>query len=144
MLPIDGDPTARPRGATFGAFVTAIGLAIIAVGVTAVVRAQMTRHMPLMRPAVVIAASGQFVLLLGLIALAVQGGRAAKNRQGAPAGSLQTALGPMRYALAVQHGPDAAAAGWSPGAGPRADQAGQIAQLKTQLVCLAEQLDQLR
>jgi hypothetical protein len=94
-----------------------------------------------MRPGVLIAAGGQLVLLVGLVALAIQSSRAEKSRRAAGDQSLQTVLSPIGYAVAVQHAPVGSAV-WQP-ASAHSGQSGQIAQLKAQLACLSQQLDQL-
>jgi len=132
----------------FGALMATVGLAITAVGASAVLRAYVVQQPEMLRPGVTIAAAGQFVLLLGIVALAVRSAQNGRSRQGGEIEQLQSEVSRMSHALA-------AAAPWQPfgsafpvpvfvpattsGGG----NAGQIAQLKAQLACLSQQLDHL-
>jgi hypothetical protein len=141
-----GEQNARTRGSVFGSLAATVGLAIIAVGGMAVLRAATGQQPTLMRPGVVIAAVGQFVLLLGIVAMAARNRRAANAPDG----------GGLHYARAVAAQPVVASplpylpvnAGYAWPTPPHAaagqgSQSGQIAQLKAQLACLSQQLDHL-
>lgn len=138
----------QPRGGLFGALTTTIGLAIIAVGGMAVLRAYAAQHTALMRPGVMIAAIGQFILLLGIVALTVQSRRQANARTGSALGLVHAEAIAMLPAVAgtVPCMPLGTPYAWqagTPSIGGQGNQSGQIAQLKAQLACLSQQLDHL-
>ncbi len=142
------EPPLQTRGGFAGAITATIGLAIVAVGATAVLRAQVAGQTDLIRPGVTIAAAGQFVLLFGIVALTLRSRRLRIARQSAAFGVAHAApvvahpfvAGTVPYmTLGSTFGwPTAAPAPSSP-----SHQSGQIAQLKAQLACLSQQLDHL-
>jgi hypothetical protein len=101
-----------------------------------------------MRPGVMIAAAGQFVLLLGIVALTLQSRRSASGQTGVGSGLAHGSAVAAQPVVAgtVPYLPLGASHPWSTatsaGAG-HGHQSGQIAQLKAQLACLAQQLDHL-
>jgi hypothetical protein len=138
----------QSRSGFAGPLTTTIGLAIVAVGATAVLRAQLAAQPALIRPGVVIAAVGQFVLLLGIVALTIRNRRLKLARQSAAFSDAHVDPLVARSLVAgtipnMTVGPNF---GWPTSihaAGGHGNQSGQIAQLKAQLACLSQQLDHL-
>jgi len=154
MPPVTVMETPRPReivthGATgmLGAMTTVIGLAIVAVGAMAVVRGHWGDHPLLYRPGLMVAAVGQVILLGGIVMLAGQGSRATTVRTTWEADIIESQLDRLRGAVAATAGGAAysPASAWpaQPSATGHPNVSGQIAQLKAQLACLAQQLDHL-
>ena len=143
---IDPDRYREPAGAQpahesmFGAFTTVVGLAVVAVGITAVLRAQLGRQSDLFRPGMVVAAAGQFVLLVGIMALAAQSLRRSRTRR---AGSLEALTPELAHVMAPAMATSSSFPASWPAAAPSSNGSGQIAQLKAQLDCLSQQLDHL-
>jgi F0F1-type ATP synthase membrane subunit c/vacuolar-type H+-ATPase subunit K len=106
-----------------GAFFATVGLAIVAVGATAIARAHFLHQPSFFRPGVTIAAIGQGVLLFGLIIVALRNGRSSMVNSYAGGGD----AGVVQRAVPVL----------------AASNAEQIRQLKAQLACLSQQLDDL-
>lgn len=134
------DQTTQARGGLFGSLATTVGLAIIAVGAMAVLRSLTAQQPSLMRPGVMIAAAGQFVLLLGIVALAVHGRRSAIVRKVAGFGRSDAVAAQPVVAGTLPYLP--IGAGYALPPSP-SNHSGQIAQLKAQLACLSQQLDHL-
>ncbi len=133
---------------SFGAITTTIGLSIVAVGGTTAVRAQLAHDSVLLRHGIMIAAAGQFVLLLGIVAMAARRARTERVSKSGDLNSVHSELVQLRQAMAMGL-PQAqfpAAYTWQasiPISVSKPNQSGQIAQLKTQLASLSQQLDQL-
>ena len=128
---------ARSGTSLFGAFATAVGLAVIAVGATAILRAVYFHESSYFRPGLIIAATGQAIVLIGIIAMALIH-RTTRSRGAGDMARIEPELNGLHRASAAAAPGTADLAATNPGAN-----AGQIAQLKAQLACLAQQLDHL-
>jgi hypothetical protein len=130
-----------------GAMITAVGLAIVAVGVLAVVRGHWGGHPVLYRPGIVVAAIGQVLLLSGIVMMAAQASRTAPARTNWEIDLIQSQLDRLRGVMPATAGatPSSSALAWQPqvGASSQPNVPGQIAQIKAQLACLSQQLDHL-
>jgi hypothetical protein len=141
-----GDEHAQARGSVFASLAVTVGLAIIAVGGVAVFRAVAEQQSTLMRPGVAIAAVGQFILLLGIVAMAVRSRRSVASRDGGGLLHARSAAAQPVVASALPYLSLGAGYAWptpSPRGAGQSGQSGQIAQLKAQLACLSQQLDHL-
>jgi hypothetical protein len=74
---IDDSVASNHAGATAGTIMATVGLAVLAVGIVALVRGHLFGQFMLRRPGLFIAAVGQGILLLGLVAQAVYRSRQA-------------------------------------------------------------------
>jgi hypothetical protein len=91
----------------FGAYTAVIGLAIVAVGGAAVVRAQFADQPSLYWPGLLVAAGGQGVFWLGIVALAVHSVRKSRTRRAGEYDSLRLELKQLRCAMASASPPAA-------------------------------------
>jgi hypothetical protein len=144
----DGSAASNHTGGTAGTITATIGLAVLAVGIAALVRSHWFGQFALRRPGMVIAAVGQGILLLGLSAQAVYKARHAIRSGSNGISRLPPPANPYAgvWPGVVPVLPLHAGYSWPvtvPVAGSSGSHPGQIAQLKAQLACLSQQLDQL-
>jgi hypothetical protein len=129
-----------------GTITATVGLAILAVGVTALIRSQWLGQFTLRRPGLIFLAVGQGLLLLGLATRAVHRIRPGV-RTGTSAGPIPMVAAPAIWPSVVPMIPMHAGFPWlQPVANSpsyRSTDPGQITQLKAQLEALSQELDKL-